>query len=126
MKARQLRIGNLVNVNGEPMTIYQIEHRSKTIYRINDIDIDDRCLSDKSNPILLTPEILEKCEFKKGDYHQNYYYHTSLSPHIVIYSDGFLMEVVDDIRVSESFHYLHQLQNLYFALTGEELKVNEA
>lgn len=30
---------------------------------------------------------------------------------------------VNDLPVSNNLYYLHQLQNLYFALTGEELVV---
>ena len=30
---------------------------------------------------------------------------------------------VNNLPVSHNFYYLHQLQNLYFALTGEELRI---
>lgn len=31
---------------------------------------------------------------------------------------------LNSLPISNNFYYLHQLQNLYFALTGEELTVN--
>jgi hypothetical protein len=33
--------------------------------------------------------------------------------------------VVLDIDLTIEIKYVHQLQNLYFAITGEELKLNE-
>ena len=85
-----------------------------------DMSINVMYLSDLE-PIPLTPRILEKCGFKEGSYHKNWFSIPTLTPHIVKYDDGFILEMVDDIRISESFQYLHQLQNLYFALTGTEL-----
>lgn len=73
------------------------------------------------NPISLTEEILLGCGFKNGSYHTNWFSHYELTSHIVKYDDGFILEEVDDIRISTSFHYLHQLQNIYYALTGTEL-----
>jgi|SRR5215203_2853605 len=36
----------------------------------------------------------------------------------------FARAVVNNLPVSNNFYTLHQLQNIYFALTSEELKVN--
>lgn len=69
--------------------------------------------------IPLTPEILERCGFEKEE-------------PLGWYRKGFM-----DIFEGNPFHYasgnslcpdllyLHQLQNLYFALTGEELEIKE-
>lgn len=77
------------------------------------------------SPIPLSPEILEKCGFvKKGRY--------------AIGVGGYQVFVNGRIELLQpkkggpyilAFHevkiaYLHQLQNLYFALTGEELTIN--
>lgn len=64
----------------------------------------------KYTPIPLTPEILEKCGFEKcscGGWKHGI--------HISKYDNGKLYYKTVIIK------YLHQLQNLYFALTGEEL-----
>jgi hypothetical protein len=36
----------------------------------------------------------------------------------------FARAMVNNLPVSNNFYHLHQLQNVYFALTSEELKVN--
>lgn len=106
MKAEELRIGNYI--------IYQKEHIIKC-------DIKDIELSEiDREPIPLTEEILLKCGFEffdnerifNGfvieDFHNGNYYFTS--------GEG--------IKLHEKhIEYLHQLQNLYFSLTGEELNV---
>jgi len=40
-------------------------------------------------------------------------------------SEGFYLHV-QDVDCGQSIHFVHQLQNLYFALTGEELQLKEA
>lgn len=82
-----------------------------------------------ANPIKLTPELLEKCGFE--------FYHIGHNDFglvggftgakgIIInqYKDGiFGFDYGEEGNVTELI-YLHQLQNLYFALTGEELTIN--
>lgn len=81
------------------------------------------------NPIPLTPEILKKAEFNiidfdgydKGLYHKdinNGLYGDAETGYTLVDSEG------GDISFEKAIKYLHQLQNLYFALTGEELKIN--
>ena len=67
-------------------------------------------------PIPLTPEILEKCGFEKlnsGNRRFN---------KIVLMCESVSNYLLKDIPLTP-IRYLHQLQNLYFALTGEELEV---
>lgn len=77
--------------------------------------------------IPLTPEILEKCGFEK-DY--TGYRHTSQFS-IYITKDGYFMPAWMDKAVwpyplfDKKMEYLHQFQNLYHALTGEELPFQE-
>ena len=74
-------------------------------------------------PIELTEEILLKCGFEKredGDY--NLFKYSEVD--IVICSD-FSSWKCDGINFSVNYiKYLHQLQNLYFALTNKELEIN--
>ena len=66
------------------------------------------------NPIPLTPEILEKCKFGKVLFVER--------GTLLVYSrdgDDYLMTLTTIKEVK----YLHTLQNLYFALTGEELPI---
>jgi len=75
------------------------------------------------SPIPLTPEILEKCGFEKG-----YDVYSKDSFEIAYIINGFdevgYVLIINKEAESVIFHYLHQLQNLYFALTGQELDTN--
>ena len=67
--------------------------------------------------IPITPEILERCGFESNPYHDRYelgYFHFE---HCAI-------RQMIWIEKYPHVNYLHQLQNLYFALTGEELQYN--
>jgi hypothetical protein len=78
-------------------------------------------------PIPLTPEILEKCGFQKDSIDfilplKHGSLQSPLSGEYVVFG----LEVNDlfyDAHESD-IKYLHQLQNLYFALTCEELQIN--
>ena len=82
------------------------------------------------SPIPLTPEILEKCEFKsigilKKDENVyitdlfQYYKHTDGNIELKL---SFSPEIDNILNISY-IKYVHQLQNLYFALIGQELKI---
>lgn len=117
IQATELRIGNWVlGIVGQPERVVKLQ--AGAVYQWN-------------NPIELTEEILLKCGFETYDdktykldleegnrwtwleYDKEYY------PFVRLYcDDSFYM--IDNAKAST----LHQLQNLYYALTGEELEVN--
>jgi len=125
MKAEELRLGNLVSNmnprhNDSILTIESIgdNHEVNVFYR--------KYLLSELEPIPLTEEWLLKFgfEFHTNANCQNFYYA----------KDAFIC-----IRADEDFEwfryyngdfyhelkYVHQLQNLYFALTGEELTLKQ-
>src|SRR5574343_389431 len=110
--ANELRIGNWVKI-GQFYT---------TICFINGDE-------DYFEPIPLTPEIFEKAGFKYDEGMESYDLFTS-SGLISIATDYSFF--IGDNHLECGFaggnkslvKYLHQLQNLYFALTGEELQIN--
>ena len=72
---------------------------------------------DSIHPIPLTPEILEKCgaivyEFDNGLGNQY-----RIKDRLFVIRDGDIVDYGSSVIIK----HLHQLQNLYFALTGEEL-----
>ena len=79
------------------------------------------------NPIPLTPEILEKCGFENKKLGKDYWELPNekcingWSEEFTFYLPYFEMNTYTG---TVSIKALHQLQNLYFALTGEELKIN--
>ncbi len=129
IKANELRIGNWVsheNKNGKfNFTIKEL--LSKGI----NIEYNNGCwliFYEEVNPIPLTPEILKKMGFKIIPKDRLAVYKLeglSLMPS-GDYDDGRFHAVgcsLDNTKVLYIFS-LHQLQNLYFALTGEELQIN--
>ena len=110
MEASELRIGNLINVERFGINVPVIIERGSEI---------DNCEIDKYKPIPLTEEWLLNFGFdnKEGTryYHNNFNrLYCDVSNRIMKYfgnANGLLKET----------EYVHQIQNLYFALTGEEL-----
>lgn len=130
IQANELRIGNWIQINNGD------GKRPPYNYGITSHDIEeiDR-YGDDYFPIKLTPEILEKCGFESRTVTVKDRYGENTSNHFDIELEGgnniFLLEQnVDGVKffifespVTVYVRYLHQLQNLYFALTGEELTV---
>ena len=116
MKSNELRVGNWVNYWGDNIKFDEID--LSDLFNPS-IDIYETDLE----PIELTEEILLKCGFEKredGDY--NLFKYSEVD--IVICSD-FSSWKCDGINFSVNYiKYLHQLQNLYFALTNKELEIN--
>lgn len=113
INANELRIGNWVRLNDE---LIQITWR------------DIRYTSEVGSSlegIPLTPEVLEACGLPKNE--RGYFCFPGGRYVIVQMSNAFtlfvdLMETRPDVmEMLAGFKYLHQLQNLYFALTGQEL-----
>jgi hypothetical protein len=107
MKASELRIGNFVK--GKETNVYWTVEAidSNSIFS----HVKWRSL-DAFEPIPLTEEWLLKFGFEKVA--ENDFILGKYSLYYLLYYDGY--------RVSEiTPKYVHQLQNLYFALTGEEL-----
>lgn len=130
IKPNELRIGNALE--------YFVEDSlAESEWILNIVDADDIALACKDEyfnkyyrPIPLTPEILEKCGFEKIESQKQYGWYISIGNRELCwcYADyislefkvGQLDDFGDTIK-DINCKYLHQLQNLYFALTGEEL-----
>lgn len=131
IQANELRIGNWVNDTrtvGDRTGLPEIFHPRQVI------KIDEDYFR-YYNPIELTPEILEKCGFVPTGI-DNHIYSLFLSEfdsnelsrqRIDFFTDN-THGKVELCRSGVCFkmcpcQYIHQLQNLYFALTGEELNI---
>ncbi len=108
MKANELRIGNWV---------YDDEY-----YKIEGWELGADNADEAFDPIPLTPEILEKCGFVKES---DKWFISSSNIHLTVFNlrEAFSVYINDKLIVY-AVDCLHQLQNLYFALTGEELQIN--
>lgn len=109
--SRELRIGNWVEykVHGKDewvaAPVFMIRHNDENEYK---------------RPIPLTPEILEKAGFEKVRY---FWQLLDICVFEGMNVEIYPMESRESIELPHIKH-LHQLQNLYFALTGTELEIN--
>lgn len=121
MKSSELRIGNWVEQPNDGVTrvtaiLNDLQIKTETGY------IDKYC-----RPIPLTEEWLLRFGFdkltEKGSGFKSTSYTYTGKVALIVHFDG--------VRLSVNFwqgnekKYVHQLQNLYFALTGEELTLKE-
>jgi hypothetical protein len=142
MTVQELRIGNYVNVlkDGQsPFRIDLFDYVSKGIGKFGQIDNHKLhpttwYLQDLQ-PIPLTEEWLLKFGFKRRKYENSYWFEKSKNKLLFLSNDInpnkgcaystkldhiFLHDGPSNIK---KVKYVHQLQNLYFALTGNELKL---
>lgn len=120
MTANELRIGNIINDMGSRAYIvdaYEIVILSRTAGGKKNISF---------NPILLTPEWLLKFGF--GKYDGGLLIRLREMDRALDWDAQtglYLVCLEDENNTIELEHikHVHQLQNLYFALTGEELKI---
>jgi hypothetical protein len=127
MKANELRIGNyyhyhIIDEFDDP-TEYDIVCQTDA----EDLDILSNEEDPDYRPIPLTEEWLLKFGFIKSklegyDVHFKYSHHLLHSSITALYNADFSL-LLDN--VARGIKYVHQLQNLYFALTGEELTMKQ-
>jgi len=114
LKASELRIGNWHLGDGNPLQIDAFDIK----------DLSDDPQDDFYQPIPLTEEWLLKFGFDKLPFDR-----TSLEYKKDIYrligseDKWFCLAVMNFVHTKVRVQYVHQLQNLYFALTGEELEM---
>lgn len=129
LKANELRIGNWLNVLHPHTKEWKYERvKSETILNFEKHS-DHNLIKENFKPIPLTEDILLKCGFsvitensagKRYAYVVNGIYSSDLS--FTYWTTT--KEKGKFFRGDLQLKSLHQLQNLYFALTGEELTIN--
>jgi hypothetical protein len=113
---KEVRVGNLVNYDGKTFELHTI---NEELPCLNTIEFGIGVVEWKHlGPIELTEEILLKCGFGRSDEHEmsiNEPIEMSIDYH---FKRCYLFGGIDYIK---DFKYLHQLQNLYWCLTNQEL-----
>lgn len=134
IKANELRLGNLIRFNNfigdERNVIVNARFFASMAGGRPFTEVEGSNNSELNNcysGIVLTPEIFEKCGFKKSKYDESYLFLNN-DGSIVIETDGSIAVGDDPSKIgwasaAQVCSFLHQLQNLYFALTGQELEV---
>lgn len=130
IQSKEVRIGNLVEFNGE---VFEIESISRDLPNIkldsrgigvvpwvslNGVTLTEEWLvkfgfvqygqKNEHNPMLLCKSNYDFAIYPPSDIFKKKYWRTSIHESIASYKDLNIL-------------FVHQLQNLYFALTGEEL-----
>jgi len=110
-----LRIGNFItdpDLLNIPSVVVEIKY-GFIVTNYNDALVN-------AIPIKLTKEILDKCGFKNSEWE-----HKTKSDCLFVHDE--IIHIMDARDKNYSFtapcKYLHQLQNLYYCLTGNELEV---
>ena len=106
MKATELRIGNWYDHNGIPKQV--------TPNTIEEVWESERSWC---KPIPLTEDILLKCGFRVNTFDGLPWYEKECL------TLDFMFDFERHDASTNRVHHVHQLQNLYFALTSEELNV---
>jgi len=125
MKATELRIGNLAIDTTEGFA----GRKNRTIEVSHEVIYSIACGNDYWKPVPLTEEWLERFGFEQmklytGD-------NCFVKEKFCVLCDGQLknydlrLTFDSDQTIRVELDYVHQLQNLYFALTGEELQTDE-
>lgn len=120
MIANELRIGNWIDSEDGKQQIVDVLCDS-----IN-TKTHEGLPCDFIDPIPLTPEILLAFGFERLEDGDGFYYEL-LSANGILFIEGDkkgFTEIFLDMDNSVRVRYLHQLQNLYFALTQTELTYN--
>jgi hypothetical protein len=135
MKASELRLGNLITSDGE---IFIVDEIRGDFVRAGALGIYSAGFHLDDYYIPLTEEWLLKFGFEKfgsaGLVNRIGYYSISLIDSLSEHPSALQIWTgtapvfhisIEEYGYSNNIKYVHQLQNLYFALTGEELTVKE-
>jgi hypothetical protein len=144
LHAKELRFGNKVfNKKGEVITVQQIlshsivydtainvsrRHLSKVsgfysaAYTTEVLEVVKEAEMQEIEPITLTPKVLESCGFRNFVRDEWILTYGNTHTDFEFREDGLRLRHNTTSRVP--IKYLHQLQNFFFAMAGEELEVN--
>ena len=124
MKVNELRVGSLVTTYFSDVRIFEVSAiHSDRIYLKSIVDTSQSDITPVYiKPVPLTEEWFLRFGFKKACFG----YEKGLFEVANKSIDNYILSVAcNEYTIGEPFIYVHQLQNLYFALTGEELTIKE-
>lgn len=138
MKASELRIGNLFDYHRQTVHVMSIGDLSAEFgYFVDSVGFLRSYMEDDCPKYVpLTEEWLLKFGFRKRKACGNYWFEKSHKKLLFLTNDinskkGFAFATkldhvfIYDLNWNKRVKYVHQLQNLYFALTGEELTIKK-
>lgn len=130
IEATDLRLGNYI-LHKSGVRILPV----KTTFQ--HFDLLAKGLGKDVFPLALKPDILEKCGFIEN---KKYYRLPEAREYILtlpvmgnnkneVYAyinsnkESYARATVNDLVISNNFYYVHQLQNIYYVLTGKEMEI---
>ncbi len=117
IQANELRIGNWVKVYDDHTTMCKGIELDRFVFT-NKNFADDAAPLREVAPIPITPDILANCGLLEKAWIKTY---TLVS--LIKTPQGYDVITKGDEKIA-ALKYVHQLQNLYFALTGQELEIH--
>ena len=108
---RQYRVGNFIQSDG---TFFNIDSISDKYIRAGALTVYVPNADNDEIDIPLTPELLEGVDWQG---YKDLYFNS----HFCLDKEGHLYYHNDYTGIN--IYYIHQLQNLYFSLTGKELTI---
>lgn len=119
MKPEELRIGNWYqSVKWKQPVQLELSDLVELYHRCDGAELDEEIIAEMFEPIPITEEWLIKFGFEKI---KNEYY--TINDIISFIIDLKICYILIDNKLEIEIKYIHQLQNLYFALTGKELEI---
>ena len=140
MEINELRVGNYVNYNGLNLEVYSFENRyPRSEKRYDNTVLVDLLFDGFITAILhevkgipLTEEILLNCGFEKINHINGYSFYSfnrnykrekfAYMPLDVYLNPNYAK--IANFTVQQNVEYVHQLQNLFYAINGKELNIN--
>jgi len=134
MKIQELRIGNLINQHGQITKVYHLDIGGKSFYIINDMPIHKETFRHRDtheliySPVPLTEEWLIKFGFQELNMFWRIPVEDGVFFEVGYITDDKNFQFESPLSMGDEINleYVHQLQNLYYALTGKELVLGEA
>ena len=123
MNTIELRIGNLVQYANDERVFVNLIGKTLEITAADILSIYNDNI--QVEPILLTEEWLIKFGFKRVQEDKYGCHYENQECWVYLSHGGFDVEVITDderFNLLRTYKYVHQLQNLYFAITGKELE----
>lgn len=128
IELKELRIGNILQYDGKYVHVTNISSDIDDEYEdligfcelgktTNEISDWNRALADKLRRVPLSNEILKSFGFEIKEYFLQLNNLTIKQTY-----DGFQL-IGERYKIGTEIQFFHQLQNLYYSLTGEELKI---
>jgi len=132
IQAHELRIGNYVLINGTRRQVNSISAGSELpdtaliAYNVGEVEAEEHCTSMTVQPLPLSKEVLAGCGFEFHDHFK--FYQKKIDGRGTDMEINQDYDLIDFMRrpLVKKMSSLHQLQNIYFALKGKELKFSKA